>query len=130
MSLSPCGHSLLWQQPASRGAQVGQELLLLLLLLRSPRQERSDFVSRRELPWDSAELAPGWPCGAQTRTSRRGGIPVGARRSVPGKASQGSGYPTLHRGQLMLFFGVLQGQLLMHCKQSDTRLASDRGGGK
>lgn len=103
MSPSPCGHPLLWQQPASHRAQVGQELLLLLRCRHcSPRQERSDFVSRHELPWDSAELAPGWPCGAQPRTSRRGEIPVGARRSVPGKASQGSGYPTLHWGQLML----------------------------
>lgn len=102
VSPSPCGHPLLREQPASRRVQVGQELLPIRCQHCSLGQERSDFVSRRELPPDSAELAPGWPCSAQTCTPHRGEIPVGACGSMPGKAAWGLGYPSLHRGQLML----------------------------
>lgn len=128
-SPSPCRHPLLWEQVVSRRAQVGQELLLLCCRHCSPGQEKSGFVSRCELPWDTAELVPGWPCSAQTCAPHRGEIPVGARRSLPGKATRALHYPRLPPGVTDAFFGVLQGQQLRRCEHFDTRLASERGGG-
>lgn len=62
----------------------------------------SDIVSRCALALDLAELTPGWPCGTQTCASHWGEISVRAHGSVPGKATQGLGYPGFHQGQPML----------------------------